>query len=37
MKEYQKPEIIVIKIDDTDIVTTSGFDMEIDVGDFEDE
>ena len=36
MKEYQKPETLIITIKESDIITTSG-DPEIDVNDFEDE
>lgn len=36
MKEYLKPELLIILINEKDIITQSGNDMEIDVGDFED-
>ena len=37
MEKYQKPEISIIKIEESDIITVSGFEPEIDISEFQDE
>lgn len=37
MNKYQKPEIIIINIEERDIITISGFEPEIDISEFQDE